>query len=179
MKAGEKLIYRPTSQARLHRTLFGLFTLLAWTIYLYLWAPLATLGLWLAGMRTAYLQVYLQQHAVNVGLLLQLATIAACCAAVLIGWAEYNRIRFQGIDRRAPQPNATIEQIAERLHADADQVRTLQTARIATVRLGERIDLLSPLQAPDSDPLHAPVPLDDSTGNATPQPTFPAPSLPA
>lgn len=154
MKARDKMISRPSSQPRLKRTLFGAFTLLAWSVYLYLWAPLATLVLWFIGLRTTYLQLYLQQNAVNTTLLLHLAGIAALCAASLIGWAEYNRGRFHGADRRARQPDATLAEIAERLGADADEVATLQDSRISTVRIGDRVELL---------PLHVGLPLDAPT----------------
>lgn len=172
MKAGEKLIYRPSRQPRLQRTVFGIFTLVAWSLYLYLWAPLATFGLWLVGLRTSYLQLYLQQHQVNTALLFNLALIALFCAAVLIGWAEYNRIRFQGIDRRARQPDATIEEMAVALRASVEDVRTLQAARIATVRLGDAASLIE--RVPSELPLPLPAPADatDAIGIpvARPQP---------
>jgi biofilm PGA synthesis protein PgaD len=139
MKAGEKLIFSPTrSQPRLTRTMFGAFTLLAWSLYLYLWAPLATLGLWLAGIRTSFLQLYIQQNDVNVGLLVQLFLIAVCCGTLLIGWAEYNRARFQGHDRRERLADVTIDQVAVALRAMPAHAAILQSARIATIAMNEQ-----------------------------------------
>jgi len=148
MKAGEKLIHRPHSQPRLQRTLFGLFTFVAWSLYLYLWVPLATLGLWLAGLRTTYVQLYLQQNEVSLDLLFNLVLIAAGCAGLLIGWAEYNRLRFQGVDRRASQGDATLPEIADVLGMSIEDARAMQDARVSTVRLGPTVRRLTmPLPA--------------------------------
>lgn len=137
MNVFEKLISRPRLQPQVQRTLFSAITLLAWTIYLYFWAPLATLLLWLAGFRTSYLQLYLQRNAVNIELLLQLLGIAAFCALVLIGWAEYNRIRFQGFDRRARPADATLEEMALALRASLADAQHLQSARVATIMMAD------------------------------------------
>jgi len=121
----------------MQRTLFSVITLLAWTIYLYFWAPLATLLLWLAGFRASYLQIYLQRNEVNIELLLELLGIAVFCAVFLIGWAEYNRIRFHGLDRRARQADATLEEMATSLRASLVDAQQLQSARVATIIMAD------------------------------------------
>lgn len=135
MKVIEKLILRPALAPIQQRRLFGLLTLLAWTGYLYLWAPLATLALWLAGLRSSYLQLYLQRNEVNVALLLQLVAIALVCAALLLGWAEYNRLRFQGKDRRGRQPDASLEVLADTLGMAVEHAERLRQARSVVIRM--------------------------------------------
>lgn len=150
MKVGEKLIHKPSLQPGLQHTFFSLATLMAWSAYLYLWAPLVTLALWWAGARSTYIQLYLQHNQVNLPLLLQLLVLASVCATLLIGWAEYNRIRFQGVDRRGRQPDTSLADIALAMGMPIEQASALQDARIATVRVDGDIALMDVTPTPPS-----------------------------
>lgn len=118
--ANSRLIYRPRQQDRATRTLYGVATFLAWAFYVYLWMPLTTLVLWIVGIRFSYLEVYLRNEPLEPpAMLRELPLIALCVAIVLIGWAEYNRTRFQGKERRLPQEDAGLDEIAASMHASA------------------------------------------------------------
>lgn len=130
MTPASKSIHRPELQHPIHRTLWGTVTAAFWLFYLYLLLPLATLMLWVLGVRTAYTELYLREAGIDAFLLGTLPVLALLCAAVVIVWAEYNRRRFQGQDRRQPQADATREEIAAALGAsDALAAQLLGTKR--------------------------------------------------
>lgn len=136
MKVEDKLINSPSLRlGSFQRSLFGVMTFLAWSVYIYLWIPLLTLLLWLLGFRTTYLQIYLQQQVVNLWLIGVLALFALGCALLLLGWAEYNRRRFAGLDRRGRQADVDLPEMAAGLGARTEDVIALQSASIATIRM--------------------------------------------
>jgi biofilm PGA synthesis protein PgaD len=134
-----RLIYLPQQQGRATRTFYGVVTFLAWVFYVYLWMPLTTLALWVLGVRFAYLEVYLLNEPLEPpAMLRELPLIALCCAVVLIGWAEYNRRRFQGKERRHPQEDAGLMEIAAALHASPALGTALHLAKSARLEMDPR-----------------------------------------
>lgn len=132
----DHLIYLPRHQGRATRTLYGVATLLAWVFYVYLWMPLTTLALWYFGVRFAYLEVYMLSEPLHPpAMLRQLPLIALCVAIVLISWAEYNRYRFQGKERRLPREDTEHAEIAESLHASASLGSTLLASKTAVLEM--------------------------------------------
>lgn len=129
------IINLPERQRRVHRDLSRAFTALAWAAYLYLWLPLLTLAAWGLGMHTAYERIYRNKHVVEPFLLLALPLIAIACAAVLLGWAEYNRARFGGPERRRPMPPIGDGEVAHGLGADAATAANLRGNRIVVLSL--------------------------------------------
>lgn len=138
MKVEDKLIHRPEAVQPKARTLFGVITLVAWLGYLYLWLPLVTLLLWLAGSYTAFLRLVDEPPAVDTTMLLQLLMIAAGCALLLTGWAEYNRLRFQGKDRRSQAPQVGERDVAAALGASETVAERLRTARSIVIVMDEQ-----------------------------------------
>ncbi len=129
------LIYAPERQPPFQRTMFGAITLMAWMAYLYLILPLLTLVLWALGLRGAYMQLWMPAHALDPGLFIVLPLLALACAVLLTGWAEINRQRFQGQDRRATAMDATPQEVAQTLgvnHATAADLRAARIARVLT-----------------------------------------------
>jgi biofilm PGA synthesis protein PgaD len=140
-----KTIDKPERQHPIHRTLWGTVTAAFWLFYLYLLLPLATLLLWLLGVRNAYTELYLREAGIDAFLLGTLPVLALLCAAVVIVWAEYNRNRFQGQDRRQPQADATREDIAASLGASDTLAAELLTARRTLIQMDAQarpVDLL-------------------------------------
>lgn len=138
MKYDSHLISRPSAQPRLQRTAWGFVTLGFWTLYFYLWSPLATLVLWLLGIRTAFFELYTRQHQVEPFLLVSLPVIAVLCALLMISWAEYNRHRFGGIDRRGAQANASSAEIAAELGAAPAVAASLREAKVTVLHMNDR-----------------------------------------
>lgn len=132
------IINLPKRQGRGRRTFFQMLTAMAWVAYLYLWLPLVTLVAWAFGMRTAYGEMYQKQDAVEPFLLLALPMIALACAVVLLGWAEYNRARFAGEDRRRPMAPIGEADVALALGADVATAELLRGSRIVALTLDEK-----------------------------------------
>lgn len=112
-----QVIYLPHRQHRAKRTFYGVMTLVAWAVYAYLWLPLATLVLWVVGVRLSYIELYLRDQRLDAALLVTLPLLLLACAILLIGWAEYNRLRFRGRERRLALVDVDNVEIALALSA--------------------------------------------------------------
>lgn len=132
------IIDHPERQGTARRTAYGTLTAAAWVLYFYLWLPLVTLVAWVLGARTGYDRMYLEQNAIDPFLLLALPVIALICGAVLLAWAEYNRARFAGKERRHAAANTGIADVATQLGADPATADTIRGARVVTITLDDQ-----------------------------------------
>lgn len=115
----------------------GALTAAAWTVYAWLWVPLITAFAWFVGVRTAYIRLYLDENEIDPFLLLSLPVIALVCGALLIGWAEYNRIRFSGTDRRRRRDDIDDDAVRVALGATPALAAKLREGRIVRVALDD------------------------------------------
>lgn len=132
-----RLIQKPRQQPRLQRTAWGFVTLAFWGFYFYLWAPLVTLFSWLLGGHMAWLQLYEHEQQIDTFVLVALPLMLVLCAALLIAWAEYNRARFAGNDRRAPRGIVERGEIARGLGASDALAQQLAGAKAVTLRMDD------------------------------------------
>lgn len=135
MKHQGFVIANATAQPRLYRTAWGVVTLAFWAAYLYLWLPAATLLMWVAGVRLTAIELYLHEHRIDVFVLSVLPLLAMVAAALLIGWAELNRVWFVGKERRLDVPDVQLDAVAVALHAPLAIARALQETKIARLRM--------------------------------------------
>ena len=122
-------IHRPALQSGAGRQLYRVLTLLAWAVYLYLWLPIATLVLWWLGTRLGMRELGSYPESMDVELFWLLLKALGIALLLMVGWAEYNRIRFQGQDRRKRQPPVSPLSTAEVLGVDPMVAMHLQRAR--------------------------------------------------
>ena len=141
--AATPIIDRPERQGGVRRTAYGAITAVAWFAYAYLWMPLLTLLAWVLGFRTAYSELFLRENAIDAFLVLVLPLIALGCALALLGWAEYNRVRFQREDRRQVPALASYEQVDASLGARPGIGDRLRNGRILAVRVDEHASPLT------------------------------------
>ncbi|SFK72045.1 poly-beta-1,6-N-acetyl-D-glucosamine biosynthesis protein PgaD [Lysobacter sp. cf310] len=134
-KFDSRLIQKRRSQPRLRRTAWGFVTAVFWGMYVYLWMPVITFLLWVLGIRNAYFELYLREHRVEPFLLIALPSLALCAAVLLIAWAEYNRWRFSGKDRRGAPPSAQLDEIARALGADVEIGAALNAGRVVVLNM--------------------------------------------
>lgn len=137
MKYDSKLIQNSHLQPRAERTAWGVVTALFWLVYLYLWMPLATLILWLLGVRLAVFELYLRKHQVEPFLLFLLPLLALIAAAVLISWGELNRWRFRGKDKREGMTDIGHREVAQAFGATAALAATLQDSKIVVLTMDD------------------------------------------
>ena len=129
MKAHSAIIHMPQRQPPAQRTFYRVATLLVWIVYAWLWLPLATLVLWVLGVRLAAIELYLAKQRIDADLLVWLPVLLLGCATVLIGWAEYNRRRFAGRDRRLGRHDVSAAEVAQAMGADGTLAAELAGAR--------------------------------------------------
>lgn len=120
------------------RTLQGLVTLLAWVAYAWLWLPVITVIAWMLGVRTSYVELFVSQYEFDRNTFGILFTLAVVATVVLIGWAEYNRHKFSGRDRRAPARNVDVDEIARALGTSPEVSMQLAQAKSITLAMDER-----------------------------------------
>ncbi len=111
------LIVVPEKVSWRQRTLSHLLTGAAWAAYFWLIAPLLTTVAWALGLRYAWLELTapLLTGEGTPGLLLPL--LAGGGVIVLLAWAEFNRWRFTGVERRKATPPVSDAVVAAALGA--------------------------------------------------------------
>lgn len=131
-------IYTPKTRApAATRTLHGVLTLLAWALYAYLWLPLLTVVAWVLGVRTSFVELYVRTNHIDQEIFLVLLALAVVATALLVGWAEYNRHKFGGHDRRTAPRLVDARDVAESLNAGDDVSHGLAGAKSITLAMGE------------------------------------------
>lgn len=119
------------------RTVQGIVTLLAWVLYAWLWLPVVTVIAWMLGIRTSFIELQVRSYEADVSTFGVLFTLAVVATVLLIGWAEYNRHRFGGHDRRAPADNVSQDAMAQSLDTSAEISGQLLRAKSITLAMGD------------------------------------------
>jgi len=131
-------IYAPKTRASTAtRTLHGVLTLAAWALYAYLWLPVLTVVAWVLGVRTSYVELYVRNNHFDNSVFLVILVLALVATTLLVGWAEYNRRKFGGQDRRSTPRNVNGDDIAESLFAPPELSRRLAGAKSITLNMSE------------------------------------------
>lgn len=127
------IIRRPEAQRRAYRRLYQVLTGLVWAAWLYLFVPLATLMLWLAGVRTAWVESGLAADPGNVMSIRWIGVLAVVAALVLVAWGEIERRRYTAKTRRHVRQHDELRSVAEGLQMRLADVYRLRDARLANV----------------------------------------------
>lgn len=131
-------IYTPKTRApTATRTMHGVLTLLAWALYAYLWLPLLTVVAWVLGVRTAYVELYVRNNHFDQTIFLVILVLAVVATALLVGWAEWNRHKFGGPDRRATPRDVEADDVAKSLYAPDGVSSQLAGAKSMRLAMGE------------------------------------------
>ncbi len=132
------IIDQPSLQTLWQKYSYGIFTLLAWSLWLYLWLPLINLIAWLLGFKVFY------QHMIVLGgyvgflqLLGIYFVIILLIGTTLLSWALYNQIRFRGKDRREAVPPATNEDVARFFGVNEEDLQSAQKTRRLVISFDE------------------------------------------
>ncbi|SDD84192.1 poly-beta-1,6-N-acetyl-D-glucosamine biosynthesis protein PgaD [Aquimonas voraii] len=127
-KPSGPLIVVPEKVSWRQRTLSHLLTSAAWAAYFWLIAPLLTTLAWALGLRYAWLELTapLLTGDGMPGLLLPI--LGGGGVAVLLLWAEFNRWRFTGVERRKTTPPVSDAVVAAALGAPLSLPHELRTS---------------------------------------------------
>lgn len=137
MRAADAIISRPQRVPRLRRGLFGAITLAAWSVFVWLLTPVLTLVAWLLGLGVAYDTTVGRFGRPDPVLLLALLATSALGGTLLLAWAELQRRRFTGVERRQRAADATPAEIAAFLGADPATAQALRSGRIVSLAMRE------------------------------------------
>lgn len=133
----DRLIQNARSLPLARRTFWGLVTAVFWVLYVYLWLPLITFVMWYLGIRQARLELYLRNHSFDPYLLIVLPIIAVLTGLALVAWAEYNRNRFGGGDRRNATPPVPHKTIVFDLGGNSEIAAALAEHRVCVLHMNE------------------------------------------
>jgi len=99
--SAELIIEDPKLQSTGQKVLYGMLTLVFWMIWIYLWLPLITVAAWAFGVQrfVDFLLIEEGIEALTRVIEFYLVVVAVMCGA-LLAWANYNRLRFTGHERR-------------------------------------------------------------------------------
>lgn len=158
MRARDAVISRPTSVPPLHRGAFAALTLVAWTAFGWLLTPLLTLALWAFGLFTAYDEGVARIGEIDPPLLLGVAGASAGLACILLGWADSQRRRFHGVERRARLADVSVAEVAQRLGASDEVAAVLGSAQVTHLTMDDDGVPVHAVAVRPTAPVHAEVP---------------------
>lgn len=146
-----EIINHPHLQPMAQRTLYSLVTLAAWSLWVYLFLPLISLGAWYLGIE--WFGRYLLGPTAD-RYLWSLALYAAVIAGLglsIVAWSRYNHWRF-GTRRRRPPPPIPAVMLRERFVVGERDLEAIHAASVMTLHLDEhgqvvRVDVNEPLRA--------------------------------
>ncbi|WP_285401502.1 poly-beta-1,6-N-acetyl-D-glucosamine biosynthesis protein PgaD [Luteibacter sp. ME-Dv--P-043b] len=137
MKAEAILIQHPERQSRTRRTLFGVITIVAWLAWAFLWLPLFTFVAWVFGVRSVWLQFYVEHRIGDGGDIDAIFLVALLSALTITAWSTYNRARFTGRQKRRGNMPFGVEQTATRIGASAADAVRLQAHRRGVIDVAD------------------------------------------
>lgn len=134
MKARPLIIDSPSLQSLRQRYLSATFTLIFWTIWIFLWTPLLTLLGWLLGLDLVYIEMIelkgYRAIIADFGLFL-------ICVGIIGGilgiWAAYNFFRFKDLERRAAIRPVNNPQLAAFFKVDPQTLTRQQNTQCLSV----------------------------------------------
>lgn len=175
MRARDAVISRPDSVPRVRRGLFAALTAVAWSAFAWLLTPVVTLLLWAAGAVTFYDEAVSRIGDVQASVLLAVSGSAVLLAAVLLVWAEVQRYRFGGPERRRRPDDVDAAEVAAALGATDEVTAALRSARVVVVHVDEagrpvRAETVPVREVSSSGPV-VPSPRVPSAETASPAPT--------
>ncbi|MET0254284.1 MAG: poly-beta-1,6-N-acetyl-D-glucosamine biosynthesis protein PgaD [Luteibacter sp.] len=137
MKAEAIVIQRPERQSRTQKALFGTITIVAWLIWGFLWLPLLTFAAWIFGVRSAWLQFYVEHRIGDGGDIDVVFLVALLSALVFTSWSGYNHARFAGRQKRRGNQPFSVEQTAAEIGASTEDAVRIQSHRRAVVSVSD------------------------------------------
>jgi biofilm PGA synthesis protein PgaD len=108
----------------------GLFTVIFWALFIYLWVPLITLAAWAMGIYHAYSEVKYVQELLNLRHLVFIYSmvVIALCGSLLL-WALMEYLRFRDSTRRRIPITVESTELAAYAKLDEEHIVSWQGLR--------------------------------------------------
>ena len=133
------IINRPELQSTSQRVIYPIITFVFWMLWIYIWLPLLSLIAWGFGVQLFYDEMILEN---GFDALIELAGIYAMMifllAAALLGWAQYNWVRFKNVERRRAIDLVSTEDMAEYFQVDKEKLIIWRDANRMVVHHNEK-----------------------------------------
>jgi len=137
MKAAAIIIQRPERQSGAQKAMFALLTVVAWLFWAFLWLPLVTLAAWAFGLRSAWVQFYVDHRIGDGGDIDVVFIVAVAAALIFTAWSSYNYARFAGKQKRMGNQPFSVEQTATVIGASPKDAVTMQANRRLVVSVSD------------------------------------------
>lgn len=135
VRARDAVISAPHHVPPLRKGLFAGLTLVAWSAFAWLVAPVLTLVLWLLGLATAYGETARWLGHVDGSLLAGIASTSFPLALALLAWAATERRRFAGADRRNRPVDASAGDVAAALGVAREVAGVMRSGKVVVLHL--------------------------------------------
>lgn len=141
-----EILYRPELQSAGQRTLYSVLTVIAWTVWLYLFVPLLSLLAWWFGIDAFSRYLLEPGDRSDLETLLRYTGVVVLSAMVIVAWSVYNLRRFGGLDRRKPVPPVSDAELRARHEIDAATLAALREQRRIVLHMDPAIRVECSLQ---------------------------------
>lgn len=135
MRARDAVLIDRAHHSPLRRGFFALVTAGAWSAFVWLIFPAITALLWLVGVSVAYESAIAGIQAVQPALLLGILLSAVFAGTVLVAWAEIQRHRFSGVERRRRTEDVDVAAVGTALGATPEVAAVLQVGRVVLIHM--------------------------------------------
>lgn len=133
------IINRPELQSTSQRVIYPVITFVFWMLWVYIWLPLLSLIAWGFGVQLFYDEMILANgFEVFIKLAGTYAMVILLLAATLLGWAQYNWVRFRKKERRRMIELVAPEDMAEYFQVDKEELITWHDANRIVVYHNEQ-----------------------------------------
>ncbi len=113
-------------------------TLAFWFALFYLWQPLISMVAWFFNIKLFYdHMIILGGYRGFLDIVALYALVICLLGGALILWGKINQWRFRGKERRSPQPEATIDEMADYFAVNPEELAKWQEYQNATVIFDE------------------------------------------
>lgn len=127
------IIERPDLQSTTRRTLYSVVTVLAWSVWLYLWLPFISLLAWLAGIQLMVVEVFQPVGGQDWRELLRLLAFVVVATLAVIVWSQYNLRRYGHHNRRQRIPDVDANTLAKYYEISPELLEKLRNKRLITL----------------------------------------------
>lgn len=131
------VIDNPELQARHKRVVYSAATLMAWSVWMYLWLPLVSLLAWWFGVRVFIRELVVPETRMLLLTLAVYAIVVAVLALLVVAWSQYNLRRFGRRQRRRAAPSVTDREIAKWFDVPEAVIGAVRAADTQLIRFGE------------------------------------------
>jgi len=135
MRALGAVINGRTHTAPLRLGFFAVVTAAAWTAFGWLIFPAVTAVLWLVGVSVVYDETLANLQTIDGRLLSGVLVAAVLVAGLLVGWAEVQRRRFSGVERRQRALDIAVSEVGALLGATPEIIARLQAGRVMVLEM--------------------------------------------